>query len=271
MSLGGGVTFFDNSLSLFENGITAAASSNTAAQNLCLGFNPYYRWESSGSDDSTTETLVITFPSPVSISRLILLDHNLKEFTVTTTAGSFSNVIGLDPTGASAISETDYDRNTAYYEFSPITVSNLTLTMEKTQIVDQEKFIGQIIATNELGTLRGFPDITAVGIDRDITKDKTLSGKYIIQKGYEQRSFSMRLINYPYQDDLDLLDSLHVRENPFLVWLCGGKPDTFKLKQRGWRINDIIKMQVDSSLQNGYEKNVYTLGATGRYSFEEVV
>lgn len=270
MSMTNGVSFFDKSLCLFKDGAIATASTNPAAENLVLGQDKYYRWESSGSDDSQTETITITFPNAVEISRLFVLGHNLKNFSITTADGSFLNVNSLDATGGTGISETAYNRSTAYYEFTPVTLNDLTITMNTTQTVDAEKFVTQIIATNEIGTLRGFPNVSEIGIDRNLIKDKSITGRSIIEKGHEVVGFSMSLNSYPHQEDIDILDALHNRENPFLVWLCGGKPDNFRLKQRGWRLEDVYQMQVAGAIANGYEKNVYTLGARARYSFEEV-
>lgn len=270
MSLTGGVSFYDKSKILLKDGASAAASSNTPAQNYVLGNDKYHRWESSGSDDTTQETLTITFPQATEISRIFVLNHNLKAFEITSSDGSFTNVSSLDASGLTGISETAFDKKVAYYEFDSITVDDLTLTMDTTQVADAEKYVGQIIATNEIGTLEGFPDVSGVGLDKNLIKDKTINGKGIIEKGYEVSDFLMRLNSYPIQADIDILDALHDRENPFLVWLCGGKPDNFRLKQRGWRLEDLYQMQVSDSIQNGYNKNVYSLGVSGRYSFEEV-
>ena len=207
MSLSGGISFFDKSKCLFKDGASAVASSNGDAQNLCLGQNKYYRWESSGSDDTTTETLAITFPSAVSVSRIFLLGHNLKNFSITSADGSFSNVTSLDATGGSGISETTYSRSMAYYEFDAITLDDLTLTMNTTQTADEEKYVTQIIATNELGTLAGFPTVPGVDIDRNLNADQVITGQRIIEKGFEVAGFNMSLLNYPYQADVDVLDA----------------------------------------------------------------
>lgn len=271
MNKQGGVSFFDKSLCLFKDGATATATSNTAARNFPLGTNKYYQWESAGSDDSTTETISISLPSVKSVSRIFVLGHNLKDFSITSPDGSFTNVTSLDGEGITGISETSYSRNMAYYEFDSIDLDQISLVMNTTQSADDEKTVNQIILTNEIGSLKGFPAITNVTIDKNLIKDKTITGRSIIEKGFEVADFSMRLTNYPYQSDIDILDLLHERENPFLVWLCGGKPDNFRIKQRGWRLEDVYQMQIDSDLRNGYQNNVYSLGATGRYGFEEVV
>jgi hypothetical protein len=274
MSMTGGISFYDKSKSLYKDGASAVASSNTAAQNLCLGTNKYFKWISSGSDDSTIETLVVTLPNPVEISRLFLIDHNLKAFTIKygAMAGSnFSNVVGLDSYSDSKIQLTACARNASYFEFTPVTTDRLILTMTTTQTANAEKYLNQFIVTNELGTLEGYPKINGVTLDRNARREEAISGRFQMQKSYEVAGFDLSLSTYPKQDDLDLLDSLHEREEPFLCWLCGGLPDQFRLKQRGFREKDLYQMQIDKALRNSYEKNVYIMGVNQSYSFLEVV
>lgn len=273
MSMTAGISFFENSLSLFKNGASAAASSNNAAANLALGVSPYYKWESSGSDDSTTETYTVTLPSAVEFSRLFLLSHNFKAFTVQYggTPSHFTGVRGLDGVNASGIVETANTRSTSYYEFNAVTTDTIVISIDTTLTMDAEKFLTQFIVTNEIGTLQGYPQLSGIGIDRNAEKQTSITGLMYIEKQRETRDFNLNLTSYPYQDDIDLLDGLQQRNGAFLVWPCGGRPDIFRLKQRGWRVEDVIPMQTDSKLQNGYVNNVYSLGVSQNYSFIEVI
>jgi len=274
MSMSGGISFFDKSLSLYKDGAQAAASSNTPDQNLLLSGNKYYKWQSIGSDDLTTETITITLANTISISRIFLLNHNFKNFQIQYDNGSpadFTGVTGLDSYSGSSIDVTNFARDTAYFEFTPVTTDTIIITADTTQTADAEKFLQQFIATNEIGTLTGYPKLNGISIDRNIRKEEAHSGRFQIQKGYEVAGFDLSLNYYPEQGDIDLLDSLHDRENPFLVWLCGGLPDQFRIKQRGFNLSDLYQMQIDDSLRNSYEKNVYLLGVNQRYSFIEAV
>jgi hypothetical protein len=274
MSMTGGVSFFDKSQCLFKDGATCVASSNTAAQNLVLSNDKYYQWESSGSDDMTTETLTITLPVSTTFNRIFILGHNLKAFQISITGDTFANLSSEE--GTATISSGDIDqtncaKSTSYFEFDNVTGTEIVLTMDTTQTVDAEKYVGQVIVTTEIGTLTGFPNINDLKTDPNIIKDKTISGKYIIEKGAHVANFDMKLTTYPVQADIDILDSLFIREDPFLVWLCGGKTSNFRLTQRGWRLGDVYQMQVDSDLKNGFRSNVYALAVNQSYGFQEVV
>lgn len=272
MSLTGGISFFEKNKALYEDGATLVASSNTADQNLPLGTNKYFIWESSGSDDVTTETLTITLPESVSMSRIFLVGHNFDTFQIQYGASlDFSNVVGLDGYSGALISETGFTRDTAYYEFNAVTTDTIIITADTTQTANAEKQINQIIVTNEIGTLTGYPVITNPNFDRDTRSEKATSGRLHLEKGYENASFGLNLNAYPVQADINILEGLHDRNEPFLVWLNGGKPANFTYTQRGFRVGDIYNMQTTGRLRTGYYKNIYPAGVEQNYNFEEVV
>ena len=93
MAISGGIKFFSKSKCLKKDGGSVTASTGSGGDNV-ISLNRYVRWDSVGSDDTTTETLVITFPS-TTFNRLMIVDHNLKEFDVTYGAGAtaFTNVV----------------------------------------------------------------------------------------------------------------------------------------------------------------------------------
>lgn len=272
MSMTGGISFFDKNKALKADGASAAASSNSDNADLALGTNKYFRWESTGSDDLTTETLTITLPAAVDITRIFLIGHNFDTFQVKYDGSSdFLNVTGLDDYSANNISETGFTRDTAYYEFDSVNTDTINLSMDTTQTADAEKYIEQVIVTTELGTLAGFPQVRGPRLDRQFRKEEAVSGRMHIEKGFETFSCDLTLRDYPKQADIDLLDSLHDRDSPFLVWLNGGKPGQFTYTQRGWRLRDVVQVQTDGPLSNSYPQTTYVRGVNQRYGFSEVV
>lgn len=272
MSMTGGISFYEKNKALFADGATCAASSNTADQNLCLGTNKYFQWISSGSNDATTETLTITLPAAVAIDRLFLVGMNFKAFQVQYGASlDFANVVGFDSYSANNISVTGFARDTAYFEFDEVTTDTIIITIDTTQVVNAQKYINQVIATTEIGTLVGYPDMNGISLDRNDQVQKAISGRAHVEKGYESIDFKLNLRTYPGQADIDLLDGLHSREEPFLAWLCGGLPDQFTYELRGFRARDIYQVKVDKGIDNSYYNNIYVAGVEQSYSFREVV
>lgn len=276
MSITGGIKFFNKNKSLYKDNTAITASSNDASAKYMLDNNKYTQWESVGSNDLTTETIVITMSSARDIDRIFLIGINWKEFNVKYWNGSayvnFANVTSIigSPTG---ISETAYALSTAYYEFDSVNTTEFQIQIVKTQTADQEKEIIRFIATEEIGTFLGYPNVNQFQHNKNLRKEDVLSGKNIIQKSYETTSMRINFNNYPYQDDIDILAILHDSIDPFLVWPCGGRYGTtyFKIEQRGWRLEDVFNMQTSKTLLSNYEKNIYINGVDTSISLDEHV
>jgi hypothetical protein len=275
--IGGGIKFFDLSANLLINGATVAASSGNDSAPYILGLNRDTLWQSVGSSDASTESLIIQFPVPTLIDRLFLINHNFKNYTVqwdNTGWVNFTNVLGV--TGArSGIVETAYALNTSYYEFTPVTTNSIKITVNTTQVANQDKFLNQLTCTSELGTLVGYPIISALNVNRSMKANQTISGKYVVEKSIETFGFDLQLKKYAtssmFAPDMDLLMSLHDKETPFNAWLCGGKygVNNFKVTLRGFRLQDVYQVQVIKPLNNTYDNNIYTTQINGAFSFYE--
>lgn len=278
MSLTGGMSFYKKNKADFGDGSTAVASTGSNEASLILGTNKFFEWSSVGSSDSVTETITITMPAAVTIDRIFLGDHNWKEFTVKYDSGTeFTTVVGIDGALGGGITETAFVRDTAYYEFDAVTATTIEITVTKTQVADEEKTLILFIATEELGTLTGFPRNRGVTLDRNDKIQEAISGRMHVENSYESARMDLTLKTYASgttdatgQADIDLLDSLHDSNAPFIVWANGGVPDNFRFSQRGWRLKDIYQMQTIKGTRNAYDKNIYKMGVNQRYSFVEV-
>ena len=266
MSITGGAKFFQPSLCLSANGATAVASNGSSSAIYCLDLNPYTYFYTVGSSDASTETLTISFNGNQTISRLLLLDHNFKQFGIKYLNGSgsyvdFTNVVGLDAT-IGTISETVFSDSSAYYEFDAVSTSGIQVTVSKTQVANADKYLAGLIATTEIGTLAGYPTITPIIPDRNSKVAKTLSGKVAVQKSDESTSFMLQFKTYPssvaYNVDIDLMMTLNDQDAPFLAWLCGGRRGStyFNYTLRGFRLKDVYQMHIKSALNLQYTANV---------------
>lgn len=264
--ISGGIKFFERSLCLLQDGnVTIAASTATDSARRALDRNPVSYWRSSMSNDATTETLTLDFVDPVTLTRLLLIDHNFKSFDVMYYDGAsyvhFASVVGID--GAKAnITETVFADDSAYYEFASVTTTSIRVRMYTTQIADVEKYINQIIITTELGTLEGYPDISNIENSRNSKDVKMLSGRIISMKGNSSFRAKLSFKDYPpdLTADLDLMFSLWDRERSFLVWFCGGRRGSayFRYALKNFRLRDIYNMQAGDKINPDYSKNVYT-------------
>lgn len=280
MAITGGIKFFDKNLCLFKDGSNIDATTSTDSANYAIDLNPDTRWRSNASTDLITETLTVTFDEAKEISRLFLLDFNFKDFTVKYnvlgTWTHFASVTGLS--GAKTnITETAFAYDSAYYEFTPVTTDSIQIAVTKSQVVDAQKYLTQFIVTNELGTLAGYPEVKRVKMDKNARISKTISGKNIVQKSIETADFDLNFKGYPsaaaYNADMDLMMTLHDRQNPFLVWLCGGRRGSsyFRYTLRGFRLKDVFQMQVMKAVDLGYTDNIYNGSLNAKVVLDEHV
>jgi len=141
MSISGGIKFFEKSKNLFAEGATILATTGSTSANFCIDRNPITYWRSTGSTDAVTEELIIEFDEIKDINRLLLVDHNWKDFNAQyDNAGTwthFTSVFGID--GAKAnITETAFADDTAYYEFTLVSTDKSRIQVTKTQTADQQ-------------------------------------------------------------------------------------------------------------------------------------
>lgn len=265
--ISGQIKFFDKSRCLYADGSSATASSGNASANFALDRNTNTYWRSVSSNDTVTETFQITFASNQTLSRILLLDHNWKQFTVKYDLSGvwtdFASVVGLDGALGGGISETAFADDSAYYEFTPVTTGKILITVTKTQTANQDKYLNQAIVTTELGTLVGYPNVKDVTYQAFPRIQKVLSGKDIVQKSEQGFQCKLDFSNYPPDSngspDFDLMASLFDRDDNFMIWLCGGRRGStyFKYALRGFRLRDCPTVQMVTPLSVNYTENVY--------------
>ena len=264
MAVTGGIKFFKKSKCL-DATASSPISGDASVDNL-LNANRETFWRSIGTDDTVTEEIEITFSETKTIDRIFLLDINAKDFNimydVSGTWTHFSSVTDIDGS-QSNVTRTDLSQNTYYAEFASVSTDKIRIQITKTQTADEEKYINQVIVTEELSTLVGYPQIRSVDMSREERAKKTISGKYSVQKSLETFGIKLSFRKYPsssvYNVDIDAMITLHDSEDPFLVWLCGGRFGSpyFNYTLPGFRLKDVFQMQIVGSYKLKYLDNIY--------------
>jgi len=271
MTISGGIKVLEKSSSLFKDGGNATASSADGSIDNILSMNRFTRWDSVGSDDTTAETITITFAS-TTINRIFIVDHNLKDFAITYGAGasSFANVVGVDGS-KSGIVETVFAENTSYYEFDSVTTTQINITATKTQSVDAQKYITIFVTTDEIGTFEGFVDVKPA-TDANEKRSQVLTGKYITQKNFETFQAQLKL-QHTEQGDINIIESMYESQDPFLIWLCGGKygTDNFSVDFKNWRLKDLYQVQTYNNIKTTWRNNSYIGSPITSIKFAEEV
>ncbi len=156
MTINGGIKFYEPSLCLFKDGNSATANSNSANASLILNYDKDTSWISSGSSEGVAATVTVTLAEAQTFNRLFLLNHNLKNFTVTYGAGAtaFANVITVNNATKANITETTYAYDSSYYEFDSVTTNQINISCTNVQdtAVTVQKFLSVLILCNEIGS-----------------------------------------------------------------------------------------------------------------------
>ena len=134
-----------------------AVNSNTLSASNLFNRDPAYQYASDGMDnDLTTTSIVVTFDSTVSVSRIALVDMNFKEFRLFyngATANAFT-LTNADTTTSVYTGNTDENK---YFRFATVMCSSITIEAKKTFIADQEKFLGLLVPTDLILELSRVP------------------------------------------------------------------------------------------------------------------
>ena len=138
MSIGPGIKFFDDpEATLKARGASANASSGNVIAENALDPNPETFWRSVDSGDTLEESLEVVFPEAKVIDRLLLRNHNLKSYIAEWYDGDqyrdFCNVTGLLTSGSNGVIESDYTKDTSYYEFDAVKASRVRVRPTSTQ------------------------------------------------------------------------------------------------------------------------------------------
>lgn len=126
-----------------------AVSSNTSTASNLFTRDVYEQYYTDGfNNDLTTASITITFAETTTISRIALMDTNLKSYTIFYN-GSTANTFALTTTGSTiASSFTNNTDTNVYLRPNTISVSSITIDMKTTQTADQEKVLGLLVLSD---------------------------------------------------------------------------------------------------------------------------
>jgi hypothetical protein len=166
--------------------------------------------------------------------------------------------VPTDPSLQRILTGSNLNSSTTYFSFDSTRVRNILIETTTTQIANSDKFLKVLIGTNEIGTFVGYPK-SSITLNRDVRRFKALSGKAIIQKGFEAVDIDLIFSDYPGQNDINVLLSLQDSDDAFFVWLCGGREgsDYFTYEVRGWDIDDIYFVNLASPLPLSFSNGIY--------------
>lgn len=212
-------------------------------------------WQSSGSNDTTQETIEIVFNATQTINRILLLNHNFKEFKIQYWNGSayadFAAVYSLKTDSvASKIDYTDNAQTTRYFEFTAVSTTKIKIYATKTIVANAEKYLYELYIGQEIGTfvedLAGSPNrYTPVPQNYNSQFLKKSNGGMIRFNSANKFSADFALSELWESTDQTIIQTLF-SQGQFAFWPCGG--DNYYTNEIGWRLSDFYSVVIDGAL-----------------------
>lgn len=260
------IIFFNKSACDFQqpNVIATASEGNTYAS-YPLQRNNNIAWITSGSVDANNTTWTVDTQDPHTITDILLVLHNFKNYTVKYWNGS--SFVNFSP----AINVSGNTAATTYHQVASVDTSKLQITITGTQVPDSDKVMHQFIATSRIGQLQGWPVIGKPTIDRNRINTKMLSGKMNVAENVGGFFCKLSVASWHVDADLSIVETLYQANRGFLVWLCAGDPTQFWSNRQGYRMEDIVLMKCTNELIPEFNDGIYQRGMKIDIELAEVI
>lgn len=236
--MGKQITFFKRNKADYINTavVVTASQGNTFAPFVQRRSN-FTGWATTGSVDSDNTTLTCDFVDIQTLTEIILVNHNFASFNIKYWDGAAYQ--DFSP----AISQSSNTDTTTRLSFASQSTTKIRLTVLGTQVADSDKKLSQLITTELLGTLNGWPIIQTPTFNKNKRISKMLSGKVNIGVNVGGFSCTLSVANWKDDTDLTLVETLYNSGDGFLVWLGGGDEAQFSSERLGYRIEDFFLMK----------------------------
>lgn len=135
-----------------------SVTNNTTVVSNIFNRDEFFNYYTDGlNNDLTTASITITFGSTTPVSRIALVNTNVKDFTVFYN-GATANTFSLTQQATTTSSFTGNTDDNVYLRFSTIAVSSITIDLKKTIVADQEKVLGLFFISDLYHTLGLIPN-----------------------------------------------------------------------------------------------------------------
>jgi len=236
--------------------VTDAVATNTGQSfvNNTRDRKNHTGWATSGSTDAAGTKLVGDFGQVRTIDSIVLVGHNFKSFTLKHKDGSFIDF-------STVIAPTTNTLATTFHEFDAVTFQEWELIVNSTFVVDDDKFLAQIIMTTKIGQFVGNPEIRRVVLDQNKKTVQSESGLFHIKESPTSYAAQLRFKQYSDDTDLSLMETVMFdKKLGFLFWPAANDEAQFKNKRVGYRLEDIFFVKSINEWSPNWAKGIYTTG-----------
>jgi hypothetical protein len=237
-----------------------------------IGYAPYIlnrnntsAWITTGSVDSDNTYIDVDMVDYRTISDILLIKHNFKNFTIQYWNGSA--FVDFSP----AIAETVNTAESNYYQVAQVQTSKVRIKIFGTMTPNEDKHLYQFILTEKIGQFEGWPVIKNPKHSKNKVISKMISGKYNVLPNVSGFSCSLGFNSISSDADLTLIENIYDEMQGFLFWPCGGSETQFKTVRQGYQLEDVYLMACQNDYEPEYLSGIYNLGIGIEIKMIEVV
>jgi len=257
------ILFFRKSLMDIDTANITITITDAVATNTGQDFVSYMRnrkndsaWITTGSTDAANTTIVVDFVDEVAMTDILIIDHNLGDYTIQYWDGA--NYQDFSTT----IAEVSNTETTNHHNFASVSSSKIQIIITGAQVADADKYIKQLIVTRKIvtGQLTGWPTIKKPVVSTSKKASKMLSGKINLIESIESFSVNLDVKNWNIDADLNIIEDIYFRHQGILIWLCGGDEDQFSTNRIGYKKENIFLVRPVNEWTPELYKGVYSTG-----------
>lgn len=267
------IKFFKKNIIDLSNDAGSITVTDAVATNSGNSFVNYVRnrnnqsaWLTTGSTDAANTQLDIDLGQGRDVSEIILIKHNWKAFTIqySTDGVSYSNF-------STSIAETTNTSETSRFSFTKVDCRYIRIIITGAQVVNADKQLYQLLITELIGTLEGWPIIKSPTHDTAKKVNQMLSNKVNVVESLGAFSVDLNVANWKNAADLVVIETIYFSRETTLVWLCGGEEAQFSVVPVGYRLEDFYLMRPVDSYQPEFVKGLYMSGLNIKISLKEAI
>jgi hypothetical protein len=214
-----------------------------------------------GSDDVTDEVWQITFTGDVAkdISAILIDNHNIKSGNVKYWNGS--SYVDFSP----AISLSGNSDETSFFSFPQVSTSRLQFTFSTTFVVDAQKYVGEIMAFDLIGTPSRPPASFVISQKERSVIHETANGGNVYVFFGKKSKIKLTFSDASYSD-IDLFLSLKELGDVFFIYPSGGEYEGVDI---GLRMQDIYQVNYVNDFSPNLKSNILELNQSLALELQE--
>jgi hypothetical protein len=203
-------------INLINTSTQISVTNNTQTASNVFNRDKYFQYYTDGlNNDLTTASITITFGQTTPVSRLALIDTNLKDFTIFYN-GSTANSFTLVNANTTTSSFTENASDNLYMRFATIQCSSITIDMKKTITANQEKVLGLFFISDlyySLGNIPNSGGYKPQSVPKQIVHTLSDGG---IRIHNVRNKFNLNIdLDYLMQSEVTQIKSIYDRQQPF--------------------------------------------------------